>query len=262
MKKTLVLLILILASLAIFGYYYSNKTKPNSNLSSSSNDLSIDINDDSVKKLYNYLHDNKLFIMIDNYKTIYQDKLITYNDLTKYTILRNVFYELNKENAPIDMYNKEMFSSNIMKLFNTQDNNIIEYADKCTFNNNDCIIPISFDLKENTGYYQIVCDVDEMCIWTLNGNNSFDKEPLYKLIKAEKTNDEYYLYDSVFYSDGKNLYDKYSDGKVIYTSPNDNLIDYKFVEENYKDYLFTYKHTYKQNGIGKYYWYSTEPVTK
>ncbi len=260
MKKILAFLIVILVSLVILGYYYSSKPKPNSN--TPNNDSVVDINDVTVKELYNYLHDNKLYTMFDNYKTVYQDKLIKYSDLTKNTILRNVFYELNKENASIDMYNKNMFSSNIMKVFNIQDNAIIEYADKCSPDNNDCIIPVSFDLREVTGYYQIICDLAEMCIWTLNGNNSFDNEPLYKLINAEKNNDEYYLYENVFYSDGKNLYDKYASGKIIYTSPNDNFIDYKFVEDNYNDYLYTYKHTYKKSKSGEYYWYSTELLSK
>ncbi len=260
MKRIIVILVVLLMALAMLGYYYSNKSvKPTQNIPDE--DKPVTINDKEVIQLYNYLSDNKMFnITDDKYKTIYQDKLVTYSDLTKYNILRNIFYRMEKEDASIDMYNTEMLSGNIEPVFNILDTSTIKFADECTPDNNDCIVPIHFNLNEVTGYYQINCDDNETCIWFLNGNDNVNDESLFKLINAEKSNNEYYLYDSVFYSDGKNLYDSYSKNNVIYTSPNDNLIDYKFVEENYKDYLFTYKHTYKQSGSGKYYWYSTELI--
>lgn len=264
MKKIIAIILGILILLGVFGCYYFHKR---SNIPNTPKNIeTIDINDEKIKQLYNYLQDNQLYTIVDNdYKTVYQDKLVTYNDLTKYSKLRNVFYKLEKENATIDMYNKEILSSFILLTFNTDDIEAIKFADNCLPNNSSCIIPMSFYYQEISGYYQVACDnddYDDMCIWNFNGNYLNKDNILYKLVKAEKSNNEYYLYDNVFYSDGKNLYDSYSKNKIIYTSPDDNLIDYEFVSKKYNNYLFQYKHTYKQNESGEYYWYSTEPIKK
>lgn len=261
-KKLIIIIIIAIVILMILGLFgYKNSKGNDDNTGHDDKLTTVDIKDNTVQYLYSYLSDNKMYIVTDEkYKTVYQDKLITYKELTPYSILRNVFYRLEKDHANIGTYNTRIFSNNIPQVFNTLDDRLILFLDKCEVGNNpECDIPVKIDSNEITGRYNVNCD-DDLCMWILNGNDSLYDEPLYTLIKAEKSGDEYYLYDSVFYSDGKNLYSNYSKERVVYTSPNDNLINYEFVEDNYDEYLYTYKHTYKKNKSDKYYWYSTEPI--
>ena len=89
-----------------------------------------------------------------------------------------------------------------------------------------------------------------------------------KLQKAEKNQDYIYLYDKFIYVDFENLDMLEGDQKAhVYTEADEkNDIgtesDYPSkVEELYKKYenkLKTYKHTFKQNEDGSYYWVSSE----
>lgn len=89
-------------------------------------------------------------------------------------------------------------------------------------------------------------------------------------IKSEEVDDQLYIYEKYLYID--EVCDDDYDNCIDYIYTNEDKQN-KLGEINYEDYetsseLFekygdnavTYKHTYKKNSDGNYYWYSVEPV--
>lgn len=87
------------------------------------------------------------------------------------------------------------------------------------------------------------------------------------IIKAEKTENEIYIYENVAFlnyvednSDGRHVYNLYKDTeKTNLVAEKVVLVgDYNELVEQYQNKLDTYKYTFKSNGDGTYYFYSVE----
>lgn len=118
-------------------------------------------------------------------------------------------------------------------------------------------------LQSNDNYY---LDLDTQC-----GYGGLSPQSKRKFIKAEKDDNELYIYDKYIIgtmsdsSKGKIVYDFYTDDDLTkavthYSFDEDKFDDEKELEvAEVLKYMKTYKHTYKLNDNGEYYWVSSEP---
>lgn len=259
------------------------------------NIIDVNVKSEIIKDLYLIVPNNDLEVFSeDNYKGAYQNKKVYFKDLSTATILRTAMKKYLEENSD----NYENFSINVVedyvtKTFNNNlssdnlkvDDRIIVYDSQvirwkkdyvnCTFLTYDAV-------NEKFGFAQLKTEKEDL----INSQK-------YNLINAEYNEEskEYYLYDKVYYSEiiesnYDNLdkcrekdfkiiiYDSYQKNNIIYTKtpefvvPDEVCIEMdetntnndknilKEIKENHAS--FEYKHTFKLNDNGDYYWYSSE----
>lgn len=270
MRKKMIIITMILILLLLILFFYFKDMNERNNVDPPKEDdtiIQIPITDEKANEMYNSLYDNKFYILTNDLRTIYQDKVITFNSQIEKDIIMNALRYLLSNNPGKYQFKTIEVNGAIKFIY---DNQIDNYVNGCEIRNmnfeeltdktDDCYIPLYIEKNETLGSYTTLCD-DYECNWTPFGINKTDLQNKYKLVKVEKntTKDEYYLYDEVYYSDGINLYDSYTKNNIIYTSTNNDEINYNFVKENYGNNIFIYKHTYKAKNNG-YYWYQTELV--
>ena len=199
----------------------------------------LDINSELVKKLYNYV------VKHSNYDetSVYQCKKVTNKTISEKLKMITVFNNITKDeadnvikkdvglyNASSEeyIYNKETIVKKAKEIFN------IEIQHK------------EFDyeaLGEGISYKDGLYEH-----YYFQGGGDVGYESIYNVINAEKQGDELYIYDKYIHKDdinsGNILYYKDSEKKNTTTA----------------DGYANYKHTFKKNSDGSYYWYSTEPV--
>lgn len=129
------------------------------------------------------------------------------------------------------------------------------------------------DIKITSYNYNAEYDSTDDCFYGhsfgLVGNTTSPYKTKLESVQTNEDNTEVYLYDYIIFADAgsgyrlyktradvtnrtyfaEETYDMYSQGKI-----KDEII------EKYKDQLIEYKHTFKIDETGNYYWYSTEPV--
>ena len=247
----------------------------------------LDTKSDLIKKLYNYV---SKFSYYDEL-IAYQSKKVTEKDLANSLKLLTVFNNLDKNDATrIDyQYENEYIPKREHIIYSK---NIIENKASEIFGNE-----VTIEHQNASPYdgHSIIYKNNEYDSFDYEGGGGVPWESSMSiLVSAEKDNQgTIYIYDKYIHlvevenikSDGTNWagsYDIYTSSdkteklasKVdfeennIYDGLEDigsgseqwNTIYIQNIEKYLGKKLTTYKHTYKQNSDGTYYWYSTEPI--
>lgn len=260
----------------------SNTNNETQNTTSQASHKKLDINNSMVKELYNYIpaeveYKAELSSSISvRMLNAYQSKKVTIDDLddelvlghaylnTEIPLSERMLYEDGNTDIPVTSWYKaapDRLQETILKMYNAK------IEDK------------SFYLDFNYGTY-------ENGIYTFTaggGGNSFDGF-VQNIEEAYEEDNELYIIDSyLYYSDtyeqNKHLfkvYDSSNDDNLILTdSVNDSEVSVStdgstgtfdntdnYVKEHYWTKAPKYKHTFKKNNDGKYYWFSSEPYEK
>ncbi len=280
-KRGLIIIIIILSILVVClgGYFIYDKFIADNDIPNEDGNINkVDINSAEVKNLYYIIPGS--YRGIDTYpnRPAYQNKLVTINDMSVENIVVGGLYHYayvncKESTANTASINKEVIYSEIKNIYNYEINDFLinssgifeDEAGKYFYIYNDD--NQKYVLKNNifTGFGENICDY------------YLDEETSYKLKKAEKSDNEYYLYDYVYYlteegTDEDNLitlsvYKDYEKTNLIekikYNYEDENLSGpNKTIINKYPNEKHMYKHTFKQNTDGSYYWYSSEPVTE
>ena len=275
----IIIFILIIAGIIYYGVTRETENTNSENVTNNENTntleqpkvTSLDIESEEVKNLYKYImkiNTNQEELV---YRSTKKKKKNLNNQLKLMTIFENVdesdaseIKMLTDENGyevEHTYYTKETIEEVAKKVF----------GDDVTITHESCesIFASARDYKD--GVYD--------CYEYEGGGGVLWEASTSKLISAEQSGDEIYIYDKYVHLieveniiDGTNYagtYDIYeaSDRQVKMAERVDfsanNLYDGDKIDniENYLGRkLTTFKHTYKKNADGQYYWYSTEPV--
>lgn len=122
----------------------------------------------------------------------------------------------------------------------------------------------NFDIKYSMGCEYSNENDDYLCHALMQGWPA-DQYEMTKLIKAEKLGNTIHLYDYFVYADYGEIEGTFKDR---YKKEKISNIDYREIYFNDKEDMSImsqgqiYKHTFKNNGNGTYYWVSSEPILK
>lgn len=296
----IVLIIIVTFSLGTLGGYYLFKIKSDSNNNSSVNngnkdtentskEESLSLNDTTVKELYsrktnfhtsskvnydNLSDQKKLSVLLDglqkkSFKLGYKDicaKLKTsgnQNMLNNYNTCLSMENKWEDDTDLVTYYSVEDVRKNNIKYFNESTNLPKEYNYVMTTTLEVAPECENVVLQSNDNYY---LDLDMHC-----GYGGLDPIIEKELVKATKKDEEIVLYDTYILGisgndteDGQyfNFYqdeDMSTKVKTIKVNITDDGVSYDKTDTSGSKK--TYKHTYKKNNSGKYYWVSSEPVS-
>lgn len=231
----------------------------------------LDINDATVKKLYNYVLKcddfDGCFADSNNSEpaSFYKSSKTTYSSLSD---IEKVLTTLkNYSDAEIKSTNKSQVK-NIIDVTHAHDSiKIYENFNakvKEIFNQSDIKGESYTGLAEQLEY-------KNGCYYLLGfdgGGLGTTRTAYSKIQKAEKNQEFLYIYDKYIYIDSWNYYVNEGDQKVHVYTESDEKNDIGTEKEDpdkienlynkYENKLKTYKHTFKQNEDGSYYWVSSE----
>jgi len=204
----------------------------------------------------------------NDYKMAYQSKKITFNDLPNKVKLVNIVEHVNFENEKIypgledGGYDWFYFDEDVLVKKAKE-----LYGEKAVINHEkfgpNCAIQYVY--KDGRYLYSY-------------GGQATMVLPVSKMTKATTDNENLYIYDKFVFvieewieepqqgiiGSKYNIYtNSEQNNKVaeIDMEPSEIIDDVeKYVLEKYSDKMATYKHTFKKDENGNYYWYSTEPV--
>lgn len=277
-----------------------NSEDNNQNTSEITNDINLKYNiekedkmDNNVRNLYNII--NKVHLSLSNYKDyFYQGKYISYqslenaekNAITAYTLnpIKRKFNKTFLANTKGSNWIDDILSDSIdLDYINTFKYDEFTERYKIIFGKNNSVNFTSFEYgSESCGIDSVTnsfnCIVEE-------GGWLGDAHIYTKFIGADEENDEYIIYDKMAYCDLSlnydNKYECYNKFDYRSTEDYDNenkqdiLIDNIEINtkddelnmtsnypKDFDDWAQIYKHTFKKNSDGTYYWYSTEPINK
>lgn len=231
----------------------------------------LDINSEEVKKLYNYILKENSEIEI----YAYQSKKITVNELDNDTKLCTVLSNLEDKDADDKktiqgvagklnqfFYNQSTIDKKVNEIFGTKVN--------LKYKSIDDIATMVDYTYENNQY--VKAEIQQ-------GGGNYPAHTVEYIVKAEKDNDELMIYDKFCYlydnqnaaydiyngSDKNEVFAKNISGEKIYfqVHDRDENLNKKVIDNIEKivgKQVLTYKHTFKKNLDGNYYWYSTEPL--
>lgn len=278
----LLLIILVLAVALVLMYiYYNSDTKMETIAATNTNNsmtLSVtnadengkkelDINDSMVQKLYEYIPDEVDYDDSENrLKNAYQSKKVTIDDLDDELVLGHAFANIEipvneriaiDETTPVTAWYKakpNRLQDMIKQMYNT------EFENK------------GFVLKGTYGSYE-----DGMYTFSFGGGGNQYESGVQNIEEAYEENDELYIIDSYLWYSSEHSEDGSNSEilKVYNPANNDYIIKREviseidllekediYVKENYFSEAPKYKHTFKKNDAGEYYWYSSEPYTE
>lgn len=257
---------------------------------STNNTVELDVNSELVQKLYGYLGITSDYYSLSMYRDEKKTNSNIENKTKLLTSLRNLKPEkMEKIEEPIIASSEAEYNYNESEsyypadLVGIIDKKTVEdkvkniFGPNATIKHEDTSFAFGEKIAYKDGKYMIIpYEGGGMVQW-------YDKS---EIIKAEKENDEIYIYD--YYVRICNV-DNYSAEYGVYTIEGDNLYassDEKlkiaeirkssFSDENYILYggntiqkllesgiiLPIYKHTFKMNSDGSYYWVSSELTNK
>lgn len=285
-----IIFILIIAIVGILFYYNrkisdsnNNEIQPSNNIvtneieketSNNSNDSKIekiDINSDEVQKLYNeILKSNKIYGEENWNESFYKDEKVTYNELSNIekniAVLQSiedsdtVSMDTKNVNKSKLYYKNDVGIASTAKVYSKQ---LIEARAKQLFGEQNQNIQWK-TIDNNFGYIYDYVDEQYYAYGYQGGGFGCPVASYTNLIDGEKDKENIYLYDKFIFSESTptNVYFYTSSSKA-------NLIDqtniYKELDEatvldKYGEKAKKYKHTFKKDSDGNYYWYSTEPI--
>lgn len=190
----------------------------------------MDINSDEVKKLYNYILKNSDYQEL----TVYQTKKVTVEDMNNKLKLMTIF--LNLEDKSLDettheFYSKEVVEEKAREIFGQ---NVEIHHESCSI-----VFGEEIDFKDGQ-YDRYRTKREGRTQWEFSKN---------VIISAEKKDDELNIYDKYIH-----IYSDQERGGETFYSASDKK------EEIMEDEVKTFKHNFKKNSDGSYYWVSTEPI--
>lgn len=207
--------------------------------------------DDDIKKIYQYIPDlNSNYVRLN----AYQNKKITLSDLDNSYLLAYAVSNLelsNMDKKPFDdmelgsdwyIYDATLLQNKVQEMYGknlTNESYIIEFGEKCEYVNNNYQCGLGGSSSEFMSSIRYITNVYA------------DSENLY-------IEDKYMV--EIIKDDVDALYEDSTKTKLIVTLDEDSLENFGTISQKYDSKMKKYKHTFKKNENGSYYWYSTEPI--
>lgn len=234
----------------------------------------IDINSSEVQQLYKYI----MKVNPSQEELVYRNTKVTEKDLNNQLKLATVFENITRNDASKIKNVTDSYGSTTEHVYYSK--NTIENMTKKIFGNTASIKHETYEglLAQAKEYKNGEYDCYEYqggggYLWILSCSD---------LINAEQNGDEIYIYDRyvhIFENDVSGnsctIYDSSDKSNIIATNVDSNtfLKNAKTTTDEYSSKVIidnlntitnnkikTFKHTFKKNTNGSYYWYSTEPV--
>lgn len=213
----------------------------------------IDINSNLVQELYKYVLKSNSCVE----EIAYQNQKVTVDNLSNTAKLMTIFENIDDFEADDTKTNKTDYGISTHYYFEKE---TIENKAKKIFGKD---VIINHETLPNLLAKEIVFTNGRYDKYDIQGGGGFLwEDSTQKLLKAEQNNNEIYIYDKYIHvvrdENNYNNYNIYnaSDRKVLLKSNlSTTLIDIDTIED-----VNTFKHTFKKNFDGTYYWYSTETI--
>lgn len=242
----------------------------------------LEVNGEVVVKAYSYVPTvyNRGIL-----PTAYQDKKVEFNDLPNEVKLINVFRNIkfNKEDIVFSVIDgreqggwiKSDDGSEYPSGFYSFDESLIHktlkeiYGEKATIMNDN----FKISCVESCQYHK---DLEESGVYSHGeGGSGYAFAPVSFITKAYIEDDELHIFDKFLQfeeipNEGELRETEYKIYKStvgeaieVIKDENINIFDkniYEYVKMKYVDKMAEYKHTFKKNDNGEFYWVSTEPI--
>lgn len=272
------IIFILIVVIAFMYFYFSNQinsqqnsisnnnstiqsSKTNSTITQVSSTEYLDINGTLVKKLYEYIPANDTNVILPN---AYQDKKITKDSLgTKY-LLEYAFGKLDLKDTdktpllddgkPLDgwySFDADLLQEKVKELFGT------------TLENMDFDCGAGAGCTYSNGRYS----------FTSGGGSGEGIDNLRTIKKAYKDDNYLYIEDNYLAlistlesikiyktSIAQNPIGEITDNRSQIQTLEEYTAKLEKLKSEYSDQMTSYKHTFKKNTDGSYYWYSTEPI--
>lgn len=221
--------------------------------------ISLDINSEHIKKLYNYIpvvDENKIE------RNAYQSKKVISNNLSNEYKLMYAFKNLDLKETDKQPFSTEMDLSTGWYSF---DANILQNKIKEIFGDNSNVSNANFEI----GYGAECSYSNGKYSYSVGGGSGEYIQNIRKIQEAYQENDIIYIIDKYMIlqsNEEKNVLYADSDSTQLITEVEDIVAQkdekeiLKELINNYYESMKEYKHTFKKNIDGTYYWYSTEPM--
>lgn len=271
-----IILILIVALVLMYMYYNkdaknevatnTNKPEPmnttnNTNVEESDR-KELNINSSLVKEVYDYIPAIDEDLYDENPITLpnaYQTKKVTYDDLNSKLLLANAFFKSNKDMSE-DIYMNDIEAEKVTDF-------ALKYY-------NEEIEPVSFTMGAISLIYK-----NGMYGFANGGYTDTYANHISNIEEAYEENDELYIIDNyIMYisksgdiqqgdeSENFEIYDSSERKKIVAEDEienRDNIDDIdEYINKKFSTKAKKYKHTFKKNDDGEYYWYSSEPYNE
>lgn len=232
--------------------------------------VSLSIESDEIKQLYNYVMKTNA----NQELLVYRSSKVTLDDLNNQLKLITVFQNVSESDA------SEVASKTDETGFTAKhtyyDKNTIDNVAKKVFGDNVSITHES--CWSDFGYTRDFENGRYDCFSSQGGGGSPWENSASKLVKAEQVGNEIYIYDNYVHvygdmasvdSSGYDIFD--SSDKSLKIASNISFeqifngrvypdVDFDNLQSLTGNKIKTYKHTFKKASDGSYYWFSTEPV--
>ena len=275
-----IIFILIIGAIGFFVYSQNNRINTEKQeteiMENTIGEISIDDKEvqDAYKRILKY---NNIFDTNSFQESFYKDTKVMYDNLTdaermvsivQYikdkptsTVEINSFINKSKkydktvlgENTTAKLYSKQLLEDNTNKIFG-KDSNSISWVSR----------------DNNCGHIYDYIDGQYYSYNYQGGGFGCPARAVSKLTKAERDNDSIYLYDEYIYiydvpnqdsSITTYYYTSSSKTEQIGTEKNSNSEESdSSILTRYEGKAQNYKHTFKKDNEGNYYWYSSEPL--
>lgn len=263
MKKNIVIVVLVVLVLGLSGYLVYDKVLNKEEVKNESHENN-NIDEDTIKEdklSYEEIKKYLSYVPIGvGEKDAYSEKQVDINTVAKDAVLRTVLYNSDLKVTSCDKvaecYNernilKEDFNNKLFEMYNIKiDQFKSEYDNKFKgYLYEDSLIALKdgyyFELGHGNGKDK---SATNKVSYELNGTDLIIKEQIALISSSECT---------FSIMDGSEVIKTYECGDAGYDEASADKEQY--IKDNFSDFN-TYKHTFKLNDSGKYYWYSTEVV--
>ena len=233
----------------------------NSENTSSGYNKEIDINSEKITKIYNYIPcmDCTLY---DNSVNAYQDKKATKEDLSQEYLLGYAFTQLSLSNSDVELIE----GTSVEDGWYSFDADLLQQKVKEIYGENIENVDFEFGLCRSCFY--------ENGRYRYSDGGSAEHQfcSIREIYRAYENEENLYIEDKYI---GLETDDIEEICKLYANSQMNNIVkqlNYKDfmkisyenreneIKNNYGDLMTNYKHTFKKNSDGNYYWYSTEPI--
>ncbi len=268
-----IILILIIALVLMYMHYNKDTknevlTNTNTNQKETTNEVEpeesnkkeLSTNSSIVKEIYDYIPAIDEDLYDENPITLpnaYQTKKVTYDDLNSKLLLANAFFKSNKDMSS-DIYMNDIESEKVTDF-------ALKYY-------NEEIEPVSFTMGSISLIYE-----NGMYGFANGGYTGVYASHIRNIEEAYEENDELYIIDTYLMNISKfgdiqvddksvtfEIYDSSERKKTVAEEDiedADKIEDKnEYISEKYSEKSKKYKHTFKKNDDGEYYWYSSEPL--